>query len=298
VLALARQLQSIGRMRHLLLLASILIGCAADPTPSDNDLGNGGGKADGTESDAVRLRFATTTTSCATCAPRWFGVIDIAERGTDKQVIVKWRSETAGTFGPWQETPAHFLAVVDGGHPDHQLWAFDGVGDDGEHTTELSIDYRAGGVDYFSELYTGIVGDVAGFGDVGVSAPMGAGLDVAVTDVRVLRNPTTITLDSDVLVRNLAFEKTVRIVYSTDNWNTVNDAAATYAYGSADPSGAERWAIHLDLPSDATRIDFAVEAKQGASDAWDNNFDRNFTCVIDATDTAGVCSGLTLSLVH
>jgi hypothetical protein len=270
-------------MRTLLitLVAASTAACTTTSSPTGDatdDFGGGGGKSDG--ETAVRLRHAVESGN------GWAGMIDIADRGSDKDVTVVWRSEGA-TDATWHETPAQFRAVVDESHPWHQLWGFDGVGGDG--VSELYVRYRAGGAEYVSEHYQ------ARDRDNGFSAPLGEGLDVATFRASLARDAGSLALDVDVLVRNVAYEKEVSVVYSTDAWETVQSTEGQYADGVTLDGGAERWRVHVDLPADAEGVDYAVSATQAGAEAWDNSFGRNFGCVIDSGESQGPCWGLTLS---
>lgn len=270
------------------LLALPLVGCTTEATESptfggtDDDFG--GGKADGLDTP-VRLRFASTRDYTDS---KWLGVIDIADRGTNKSVDVVWRSEG----GAWQETPARFLAVLDNGHPDHQLWSFEGVGDGIDGVTEMWIRYRASGTEYASEHYRGRLGAQNGFGAIALSAPMGAGLDVVAKQATFGAGISMTSLDVTLIVRNVAFEKDVSIVYTTDHWQTYDWASGHYVYGDGTAGGGERWDVHLDLPAGTDNVEYAVSAVQNGNEAWDNNFARNFTCTVDPGETRGFCNGL------
>jgi hypothetical protein len=279
-----------SRMRITLLSALLvsLVGCITEssaPTFGGRDDFGGGGKADGLD-NPVRLRFATTKDSTDY---KWLGVIDIADRGTNKSVDVVWRSEG----GAWHETPAQFLAVTDNGHPDHQLWSFRGVGEGVEGVSEMWVRYRAGGTEYASEHYRGRVGQQNGFGAIALSAPMGAGIDVATKEATFVNGISGSALDVTVLVRNVAFEKELSIVYTTDDWETYDWATGHYVYGDGTIGGGERWDVHLDLPAGTSNIEYAVSATQNGNEAWDNNFTRNFGCTVDPGEARGICWGLT-----
>lgn len=89
-----------------------------------------------------------------------------------------------------------------------------------------------------------------------------------------------------VLVRNLAYDKQVTIVYSTDGWNTVHTAACNfvashwYPYGSSvrypNVHGCERWGFSVDLPAGVSNIEYVVSYDVNGSTWWDNNRGRNY----------------------
>jgi hypothetical protein len=74
-------------------------------------------------------------------------------------------------------------------------------------------------------------------------------------------------------VHNLAYLKTVGVVYSTDNWQTVHTAYATYARTMS--SGLEIWNADANVGS-ASEVILAVFYRVSGNEYWDNNFTRNY----------------------
>ena len=81
------------------------------------------------------------------------------------------------------------------------------------------------------------------------------------------------TLHVDVGVQNIAYHKVVGIVFTTDNWVTVQTAYGTYR--STMTSGLEVWEVLVAVGS-ATEVRFAVFYRVAGSEYWDNNFWRNY----------------------
>ena len=82
------------------------------------------------------------------------------------------------------------------------------------------------------------------------------------------------TLQVDVSVQNLAFNKAVGIVFTTDNWTTAQTAFGSFV--STMKSGLEVW--HVSAPvGTATEVSFAIFYRVLGSEFWDNNFWRNYT---------------------
>jgi hypothetical protein len=74
-------------------------------------------------------------------------------------------------------------------------------------------------------------------------------------------------------VQNLAFEKELGIVYTTDHWATSQTAFATYTYTME--SGLEIWQVNVGVGA-ATQVDFAIFYKVLGQEYWDNNFWANY----------------------
>ena len=81
------------------------------------------------------------------------------------------------------------------------------------------------------------------------------------------------TLHVDVGVQNLAYDKVVGIVFTTDNWVTVQTAYGSYTWTMK--SGLEVWDVTAEV-SVATEAKFAIFYRAQGSEYWDNNFSRNY----------------------
>jgi tetratricopeptide (TPR) repeat protein len=82
------------------------------------------------------------------------------------------------------------------------------------------------------------------------------------------------TLHVEIAVQNLAFDKVVGIVFTTDNWTTAQTACGTYS--SSEMNGLiEVWKVEATVGS-ATEVKFAVFHRAAGSENWDNNFGRNY----------------------
>lgn len=87
--------------------------------------------------------------------------------------------------------------------------------------------------------------------------------------------------EGTVTLKNLGFQKTVNIIYSTDNWKTTKTLNATYRNLSSDGS-LEYWTFVLDFPATpGTTIQYAVCYNVNNTTYWDNNFGKNYQLVLN-----------------
>jgi len=84
---------------------------------------------------------------------------------------------------------------------------------------------------------------------------------------------TTPTLHVDVGVQNIAYDKVVGILFTMDNWATVQTAYGTYR--STMKSGLEVWEVLATVGS-ATEVKFTIFYRVAENEYWDNNFWRNY----------------------
>ena len=86
-------------------------------------------------------------------------------------------------------------------------------------------------------------------------------------------------LHGELVVKNIAYQKHVKVVYTVDGWATSNEIAATYKVN--DGSKAETWEFTADIPlmyADALpTIEYAISYEVAGTTYWDNNHGRNYT---------------------
>jgi Carbohydrate/starch-binding module (family 21) len=88
-------------------------------------------------------------------------------------------------------------------------------------------------------------------------------------------------LSVDVLVKNIAFAKQVGIVYTTNNWQTFQNAFGVFQKGfppATTPAqiNAELWRVEAFVGA-GQKGQFAVFYNVSAHTSWDNNFSLNYS---------------------
>ena len=238
----------------------------------------------------VQLLYARAYNyGCSSCV-RWGGVIAGANLAYDKQGTVIARRDGSTRF---VEVGARYAQPLPDGR---ELWIFDGVGDAG--TTEFAVRYRVLGGEYWDSLdgknYFARTANIDGLGEVGSEQPLGGALNIAVATAAISEptpeNPRR-TLNVQALVRNLAYEKQVTLVASTDGWTTVENIVGSYRYGTG---AGERWDLSTDFDAARSEVRFAVSVRMAGDTFWDNDFTRDFTCKLDAKLGSWRCAGLPL----
>ncbi len=88
-------------------------------------------------------------------------------------------------------------------------------------------------------------------------------------------------------VRNIAFAKEVKIVYTTDNWVTSNTSLlnfSTFDNFGGDPINSttdfERWVATFAIPV-TNKLVYALSYKVNGQTYWDNNFGTNYTLLLN-----------------
>ncbi|XP_041453974.1 glycogen-binding subunit 76A-like [Lytechinus variegatus] len=91
------------------------------------------------------------------------------------------------------------------------------------------------------------------------------------------------TLIGTIKVRNLGFEKEVRIRQSSDNWSSYVDTMAMYVQGSCN-GPTDRFSFGLSGPrsmAPGAILTFAIYYKVGGQIFWDNNGGQNYSLVCE-----------------
>jgi hypothetical protein len=234
----------------ILALAIALAACAAEPTE------HRAADALDAEHPAV-LRYSYLADS------GWVVVIDVLDVAFSEQVTVHEQDA---------DVAAQPIAALGDGH---EIWA-------ATHLPALeplvfSIHDRL--------VYSGGTGaerDDATYRAADGRAAMGSGVDLAVAALAV----TGSALSAELVVRNLAYAKDVRAVYSTDAWQTVQVAPAHYDHGGGDGAGlGEIWTLEAAIDPSATSLALAAVVDEGGVEAWDNNDGANYACTKAASWT-------------
>jgi hypothetical protein len=87
-------------------------------------------------------------------------------------------------------------------------------------------------------------------------------------------------LHGEIIVKNIAFQKQVKVVYTLDDWATSHEVQATFK--AADGALAETWEFTADIPlfysDDLPTIEYSIAYTVGGITYWDNNhaYGRNY----------------------
>ncbi|GMQ58477.1 carbohydrate-binding protein [Vallitalea sediminicola] len=75
----------------------------------------------------------------------------------------------------------------------------------------------------------------------------------------------------NICLKNLGYDKTVKVRYTTDNWQTYNESEASY--NNTNANGIENWATIIDVKRD---FEFFIGYTVNGATYWDNNFELNY----------------------
>ena len=79
-------------------------------------------------------------------------------------------------------------------------------------------------------------------------------------------------------IRNIAFAKEVKVIYTTNNWATTNTRLLVFSTNDNNnaTTAFERWTTSFSIPK-TNKVVYALSYKVNGQTYWDNNFGANYT---------------------
>jgi hypothetical protein len=172
--------------------------------------------------------------------------------------------------GEWREASAGYSAAS---APGFERWSFQVQPVTYGVTLRFALRYRVAGQEFWDNNGGAdyrIGGNAPGF----VLGHAAVKLDRA----SVSSSRAGVYVIGDVVVKNLAYGKEVKVVYSFDEWATVHEAFASYTSELSNSGGtAERWGFSLPVqPPGSQRTVFAIAYTVDGVTYWDNNHGANY----------------------
>jgi Carbohydrate/starch-binding module (family 21) len=190
----------------------------------------------------------------------------------DKEVAIH------GTWGfseePWTDRAARYVTSL----TDHsEVWYFETeeiVAEPyGGRTFRFAVRYGVGGATYWDNNPSNesSISDYCVTGGRGPcdSMIMGDGTAVVLKEGQVIED----SFSGTILLANLAYEKVVEVVYTTDDWTTYGSVKGQYGFGN---DRNETWYFQTPIAADAQAVKFAIAYQANGVWHWDNNFTRNY----------------------
>lgn len=183
--------------------------------------------------------------------------VQVQNLGYDKSVSLHYKLSTSDT---WEDANGSYVATLQDGT---EIWEVDLGGFFGE--IEYAVKYEVNGQTYWDNNnqnnYT--LEDKIGVAALRVnkSTPFSTGSEYNIS----------------VNLKNLGYNKDVKVRYTEDNWNTWKEKSLSYFYTLGD--GTEQWSTSLNLGLNYDTInqfEYAVSYTVNGVTYWESNFGRNF----------------------
>jgi hypothetical protein len=193
------------------------------------------------------------------------GRVEVADLAYDKVVSFVYAGQSADS-GDWQVASAHWVSAAQDGW---EIWelsytSLDGLAD-GEGI-DLALAYDVDGKTYWDNANGRNYSIERG-------AVLGNGVNVLLSGSYVSANKLYQNVGGELFLRDLAYEKNVQVLYSTDDWSTSNTTDAVYVSGP-DPQGVELW--RFMIPDAQKSASFALRYDVDGKTYWDDNFGHDY----------------------
>lgn len=203
------------------------------------------------------------------------GSIEVENLGFSKDVTVHYTTDDI----TWYETDASYVRPTDSSH---EQWNFSIETSDAlpEHPELDDLDFVRFAIEYNvnSNTYWDNNNSLNYY-----NKPTQIGsFSIYLGNVNVIKYSSHLIRDYgyvDLHLKNLGPIKTVKIVYTIDNWVTTNESYASYSSPSNFHNSVEHWGSYLPVPYGTTEIEYAISYTVNGSTYWDNNYGNNYTIV-------------------
>jgi hypothetical protein len=195
------------------------------------------------------------------------GRIEVESLGLEKRVAVRYQKND----GTWGDVLARYVGPS---RPGAELWSFE--------TEPKTYSSRLGTEFPFAVSYT-VNGQTYWDNNGNRDYRLGGGPRTFSPSFLLANAPMAVLesrwqsgrLSGQVVLKNLAFEKQLRVRYSTDGWRTAKEVFGAYQYTTS--VEGEYWSFAVDLDPNATRVDFALAYTANGTTYWDNNASQNYS---------------------
>lgn len=192
------------------------------------------------------------------------GYVEVANISPDKTVTIHYSADGV----EWKDAPAEYFKPTQG---NYEAWKFKtdtfSIGMRGSAAIQFAIKYEVNGQTYWDNNSGANYVVKAGY-NVSSQYDFGSG---GIARWYQTQLPEKVNIHAQ--LKNLAYEKDVRVRYSTDNWETYQEVQGTYESTFAD-SSIESW--QFDVPT-IEPFEYAISYTAAGTTYWDNNFGENYT---------------------
>lgn len=201
------------------------------------------------------------------------GDVEVANLGPVKNVTVHYTTDDI----TWYDTSASYVGPTDSSHEKWHFGIFTNDSTTAGHAElknlqfiKFAIKYEVNGQTYWDNN-----GSANYYNEVNDSYPL---TSIILGTPNVLNASSSLnngTFSGSIYIKNLDPTKTVKIVYTTDNWATTHEGYATYNGRLNNFNSVEGWGYSFDVPN-ATNVKYAISYTTGGQTYWDNNYGNNY----------------------
>ena len=203
----------------------------------------------------------------------WFyGYIDLENKAYYKQVSVVY---TINSDNNWKEFNASYSASLPG---NRERWYFQSpsTGFYNGINFRFYLKYTVNGTTYYDYNTGSPFNYQVGAGIRANNPELTLGTAIVVFNkATASQSGNGCDIMGEIILKNLAYNKTVNVVYSTDNWKTTKTLGAYYGHTFNLTENSEIWYFHTVIPG--TQMKFAISYTVNGATYWDNNNGADYT---------------------
>ncbi|MCX7921864.1 MAG: CBM21 domain-containing protein [Clostridia bacterium] len=223
------------------------------------------------DSNPVKLLFSKTTPYYGAEVGFYFsGYVEVENLAYAKNVTVYYSTSDAPDV--FKSVPATYVKSTDSTHEAWFYVVFIPYNTYKGHTiVKHYVKYDINGSSYIDD-------------NNGAYYRLGYGYDPGVPQINLAKSELVLdqasilgnTLSGYIYLKNIDYDKDVKVRYTLDDWATYEEVYATYN-SSLYSSGFELWSFSTGVPIGVSGVKFAISYTANGITYWDNNFDRNYT---------------------
>lgn len=192
------------------------------------------------------------------------GYVEVQNIGLEKTVTVHYSADGVN----WKDAKAEYFKPTQG---NYEAWKFKtdtfSIGMRGSATIQFAIKYEVNGQTYWDSNSGANYTVKAGY-NVSSQYDFGSG---GIARWYEMQLADRVSIHAQ--LKSYAYDKDVRVRYSTDNWATYQEVQGTYESTFPD-SSIESW--QFEVPTTET-FEYAISYAVNGTTYWDNNFGENYT---------------------
>lgn len=206
---------------------------------------------------------------------RTTGYVEVLNIGYAKNVTIHYTFDGV----TWQDTAASYLTST---HGNYEAWKFTtearNIGLRAAYNCTFAIKYEVNGQTYWDNNNGNNYQSIDGYG---VSKEMAFGSGALAVDYASIYRYNNVpdSFAGCIQLKNLGYQKVVKVRYTTDNWATYSEIAAEYNY-TAPTNGVEYWYFDTPVTLTGDEIEYAVSYTVNGQTYWDNNFGSNYIATL------------------
>lgn len=204
------------------------------------------------------LKVASQETGCEQECVVFKATLVVPNRSFEKRIF--WHYSTADSDG-WQKVEGEYERPTQ--DPEQEIWVVEWEFPK-EQRIEFAFSYEMGNGTTLWDNQNGSNYVLDGIGET-----LGIHQWVGLAKANWLNGKAS-SVAGVLMVRNIAYQKSIEIHYSFDRWKT-KSVTQGFFESEANEQGIERWGFLIDNPDEAPEIDYVIRLEAQGQVVWEDN---------------------------